>query len=570
MTPAILFVALLLAGCRGEVSEVPDTAPVDSEAFTGLQPTDDPGPPSFPETISTVSIAVRTGADAWDGTNTNKLSVCLTETDCYLMDIDDVDDFRRGEIDVYHFEGDDLARASVDRVEVRSVDGSDAWTMDCLQVNFDGEPVYCRDDIGVSFGNEDEEEVGSWTDPDGVASHCNTCDVSPLTHGPVVGHADPETAKVWIRTDATRSVGLRLAETQAALNDAPVYAWAYPTPDTDFTAELQAQGALAGTTYHYAVQIDGTDVHTGTLRTAPAVGTPGKTTIAYGSCSKDDDQPIFDHIAATSPDLMFFIGDNHYGNTNDLASLRWYYRWAHSRAIRSTLMSTATTLATWDDHDFVGNNTDGYDAGRKEALRAFSEYWPNPSYGTESVPGVYFSTSWGDVDLFFVDDRYWREWDDSLLGNEQTEWLIQQLSSSTASFKIVSCGSQWTTKGSGDSWAAFPSKRDELLNDLFDAGVEGLVLLSGDIHRSEFRKIAAPTTGKGYTVPELTSSPLATWNSGCQSDDEVVTCFDSGPSFVTLEVDTTLKDPTLTATLFDAQGAKQHEWPIKKSDLSLD
>ena len=306
----------------------------------------------------------------------------------------------------------------------------------------------------------------------------------------------------------------------------------------------------------------------GDFTTAPEVGAASRWRLAFGSCSKDDDQPIFGVVSALSPDVYLFIGDNHYGNTDDLSALRQYYRWAHERPLRSHLMTETSVLATWDDHDFTGNNTDGTEPGRDVALRVFAEYWANPSYGTTDTAGVFSVVQRGDVDLFLLDDRYWRGLDDSILGDAQEAWLLDGLVASTATFKLLASGSQFTQDGSSDSWAAHPEAWDRVLDAIVTHGVEGVVLLSGDVHRSEFRLL--PGGDGGYDLPELTSSPSATWNSPCPwGEDELQACHDDGNFTLTVDVDTTAADPTLDAAIIDESGTVRDAWQIRRSELAF-
>ncbi|MCP4867897.1 MAG: hypothetical protein GY898_04190 [Proteobacteria bacterium] len=527
-----------------------DTAPVD------------PGYPEFPEVIDVLTIGVRTGYSEHAGTNTNSLSLCLTETDCFSLNVPDVDDFRVGEMDVYSIEDLGLPRSDVDRVEIRSSNGTDKWISHCLELRFDGEPVYCNY-VAEEFG-EFGDELASWIDPDGLHNACTTCWDESLTHGPMVGAITPDSARLFLRADATRQVGLHLAEVGEA--EAPVVAWTYPSASTDFTAQPLVEGLLPDTEYRYWFEIEGApEGPQEAFRTPPASGTPTTLSMAFGSCSKFDEQPIFAHIAAGEPDLFFFIGDNHYGNTPDLNALRWYYRWGLERVGRGALATTVSTLATWDDHDYVGNNTDGNDAGKETALRVFSEYWANPAAGTETTPGTFFVHSWGDVDFFFLDDRYYRGFDNSILGAEQTQWLQDELAASTATFKLLLSGSQWTTHGSSDSWATFPEATDALYEFIRDQAIDGVVLLSGDVHRSEFR--LNPGADGGYDFPELVSSPLANSNSSCGDDGELLECFNSSSYYITVDIDTTAPDPSLTATLWDESGSSLTDWTILRSSL---
>ncbi len=78
-----------------------------------------------------------------------------------------------------------------------------------------------------------------------------------------------------------------------------------------------------------------------------------------------------------------------------------------------------------------------------------------------------------------------------------------------------------------------------------------------------------PGLDGGYDIPEITSSPLANSSNWCGSDSELVACFASGASFVTLDVDTTLEDPELTARIFDPAGTEHAVWTIHRSVLEL-
>jgi alkaline phosphatase D len=233
------------------------------------------------------------------------------------------------------------------------------------------------------------------------------------------------------------------------------------------------------------------------------------------------------------------------------------------------MMAQVPTLATWDDHDYTGNNTDGSSSNKSTALRIFEEYWANPGYGTESTAGVFFQWSWGDVDFFMLDDRYWRGLEDSVLGSEQTAWLIDALASSDGVFKILVSGSQWTSDGSSDSWAAFPEARTALFEEIRDGRITGVVLLSGDIHRSELRLMDGAS--ESYSMPELTSSPLANDTSGCGStDEELLSCYDEEPSWVGVEIDTRAPDPVLLATIHDEFGNPIEQFEITASELDFD
>jgi len=515
----------------------------------------------FPETIDKLTVSIRTGTGTYHGTDDNTLGLCLSESDCYVLNVLDVDDFRRGEVDVYHFENINLPRSRVNRVEIRSRSGGDRWVPACMQMQFDGEQVYCNPEIYQKFG-DDTGEIENWADPDFLHLSCSSCYPSPITHGPMIGSVHPESAHIWLRTDTTREVKIHVFNVLGSTLSQSAYTLA----TNDYAHTFRIDALAPNTNYSYRIEIDDFNSETFNFKTGPENQAPVKYSFGVGSCSKLEDQSIFSEIAKTNPDLFLFIGDNHYANSNNLNTLRWYYRWSLERPERLALAQTVPTIAVWDDHDFTGNNTNGYAIGKDTALRVFKEYWANPSSGLSETPGVFFSYRYGDTEFFMLDDRYYRTLDGSLLGQTQTNWLITQLGSSTAVFKFLVSGSQWTQLGSADSWAAFPQATEDLFSELENRQISGVVLVSGDIHRSEFRLLSRTGTN-AYNLPELTSSPLANTNSSCRSDSEVSDCFDEGNYFISVEVDTTQADPKLDAHIIAGDGTIKASWTIRASEL---
>ncbi len=540
-----------------------DTVPPDP----CLEDAPDPGAPARPDALGTLTVTVRTADTTYAGTEDEAIVLCVTATDCFPLTQADHPGLEAGGTGVWSFEALGLDRAAVDRVELRTTAGDNAWTPACIDLRFDGEPVYCEDAPGFQMGSEGGAEVTSWTDPAGLHADCGTCWDATLTHGPLLGALTTDTARVWVRTDATRPVALLVAD-NAAMLDERVAAWAYPAAADDFTATLVAECLEPGATYWYEVLVDGLPVMDRALpfTTPPARGTGAEARLTFGSCTKEAEQPAFASALADAPDLFVFAGDNHYANSSDLGSIRWFYRWSLEREERADLVARVPTVATWDDHDFLGNDTLGTAPGREDTLRAFTEYWANPSYGLPGAPGVYTALAWGDVDVFLLDDRYSRGVDPaSMLGAAQYGWLVDALLASDATFKFVVSGSQWSDTGRGDSWYEFRDERTALFDALAAANVGGVVLVSGDIHRSELRLLDREGA---YDLPEITSSPMAqTSITTCASDDaELVACY-AAISYVTVDVDTRLADPTLTATLRDVNGAERASWTLLRSEL---
>jgi alkaline phosphatase D len=342
-----------------------------------------------------------------------------------------------------------------------------------------------------------------------------------LMEGPMVGAARPDGLTVWAR--ASGPYALQLQYSQDPDFASPQVSPAVEASSAnDYTAVLTASGLEPGALYYYRVLVDGgIDRYRRTpfaTRTAPAGPAPFR--VGFGSCARyarDPLQPIFEPIARLSPDLFFWLGDNIYGDTDSPQTLAEEYRRQRSVASLQPLLRAVPQLATWDDHDFGYNNSDGSYVRKQESLAMFKRYWANPAYGTADVPGVFFEYAYGGVDFFFIDGRYHRTpntsadgLDKSLLGAAQKRWLEERLAASRAPFKLLICGSGWSCADGpqGDTWAAFQTERDELFAWITKRRIGGVVCLSGDSHVGELNCVPWSEHG-GYDIYDLVSSPLA-------------------------------------------------------------
>ena len=523
----------------------------------------DATPPDWSGDVDIVHVTLQIKDVGYAGTDDGKMQVCLSQSACYDLKKPDWNDLERGVFDVYVSEGQSLKRSDLNQVTLRTSDGSDRMEPACLQVSLDGQSAHCR---GLDFyvGSDSDDELSTWSDPDGLTWSCeSSCWGTGLSHGPTLGTVDADGATIWYRTDSTRRVEVFVGRDDADLSRVHV---SYPSAADDFAEQLRIGGLGAGQTWRYAIDVDGVRQGTWNLQSAPK---DGGLRFAFGSCSKYDEQPVWDAISAWEPDLFIFAGDNHYANSSDLGALRQHYRFGLEIENRGSFLQGTPTLATWDDHDFTGNNTDGTEAGRDVALRTFHEYQPNGGGGMDATPGVFSEHRYGDVAFFLLDVRYHRGLDGSMLGAQQERWLLDALASSTATFKFVVSGSQYAqvgTAGNEDSWYDFPEAWDRLRQSIVDNQVNGVLLLTGDIHRSEFR-LLDPASG-GYGLPELTSSPLASSHSGCRNDAGQKDCSDDDDYFMGVSVETQ-GSPQVTASIYRWDGQLQHSWEIPLSELQV-
>lgn len=270
------------------------------------------------------------------------------------------------------------------------------------------------------------------------------------------------------------------------------------------------------------------------LASAPAIAAPGEqalTRIAFGSCARQDkDQPIWDRVNAWNPELFIFLGDNIYGDTEDMALMRAKYQMLADKPGFRALRRNTQVIATWDDHDF-GVNDGGSEYPRKaESAEMFLDFWGVPAdHPRRSHPGIYGSYVFGPegrrVQVILPDNRTFRtpllgysvEPEDkgqyivnpdpnaTMLGQAQWDWLEAEFRR-PADLRILASSTQVLPDAPGyEAWINFQADHQRLL-DLIDFGqVENLMIISGDTHYAELSKLEERMP---YPLFELTSSGL--------------------------------------------------------------
>ena len=404
-----------------------------------------------------------------------------------------------------------------------------------------------------------------------------------LMEGPMIGATTADSITFWGRASGEFDVEVEYSTDPmfgATRQSAPVRAAA----ESDHTVRITVTGLMPATRYFYRLLVDGIpDRYRLTpfwTRTAPSGLAPFR--LAFGSCSRhqlDAEQPIFNALTAAQPDVFFWLGDYIYADTTSAGVFAEDYR--RQRAIASTLplARSVPQLAIWDDHDFGLNNSDQGNPASAASLAAFRNSWANPSFGLPDCPGVFFKYAFGGVDFFMLDGRYYRTPNGdpdgpgkTLLGKRQGEWLRAELLKSSAPFKVLACGSGWSSEDGpkGDTWGAFLTERNALFDFIRDQLIEGVFCISGDTHFGEVNAIPWSERG-GYDFYDFVSSPLAQATGG--------SCLDGDPELrIRLpyfrSVNFGLLDfawepePKVTFTLRDVRGDRVYE-PVTLTPVEL-
>ncbi len=251
--------------------------------------------------------------------------------------------------------------------------------------------------------------------------------------------------------------------------------------------------------------------------------------IAFGSCAyvndTEFDRPgkpygqsdsIFNVISAMKPSAMIWGGDNIYlreGDFETQANMEARYIKARQVPSIQKLLSACPQYAVWDDHDFGPNDSHSSFQYKKESLAAFKEMWGNSNYGFPENDNncITGKVSINDVDLYLMDNRSFRippgteGITPQMLGKEQINWLIQDLKSSKASFKLVAIGSQvLSSVADFENYANYKEEREYLLQLLATNNIKNVVFLTGDRHFTELSEVKL----NNIRIIDLTASPL--------------------------------------------------------------
>lgn len=268
--------------------------------------------------------------------------------------------------------------------------------------------------------------------------------------------------------------------------------------------------------------------------------------IAFGSCAhQDKEQPIWDAVLASRPDLFILLGDNIYADTRDPAVMAAKYQALAEKPGFRRLRATVPLLAVWDDHDY-GENDAGADYPMKEeARRQFLDFWGEPADSVRrDRDGIYAAYRYGPKDRcvqIVLPDLRWNRtgllplelggrdyeaWaraqqeagkpvpgpyarnpgtDATMLGERQWAWL-EGLLAQPADLRILGSSLQVVADFPGwEGWINFAQDHQRLLQAIRTRRANGLLCISGDTHYGELSRLDVNVP---YPLWDLTSSGL--------------------------------------------------------------
>ncbi len=428
---------------------------------------------------------------------------------------------------------------------------------------------------------------------------------SLLEQGVATGDVTSTSAALWFRTERAAKVrvewgpGRRSGVASRVLRT---------VPDQDFTVTLPIASLQPATEYRYRVQtLDergeplseagaGFSAE-GRFTTAPPNDRHDPVTFVWGGdlggqgfCRRPQDAyGILDVMLDRRPDFAILLGDLIYADgscasppnapgsefkAGTLDEFRQKHRYQRGAPALRRFLAHVPVYAIWDDHEVRNNFSGPYDPLMPIGRRALLEYWPVARHPADPFR-LYRNFRYGaDLELFILDTRQYRDRNGdadgpgkTMLGLAQREWLVEGLSRSTATWKVVASSVPLSLSQPGspsvpgnDSWArsadgrGFLHELSFILQRAADRSVRNLVWLVGDVH---FAQVNAydPDHDDVPDFYEFISGPLSAVSvkpRPPQTDLSPTTFYIAGgfPNYGDVEIDGT----TLRVTIRDRSG----------------
>jgi alkaline phosphatase D len=333
----------------------------------------------------------------------------------------------------------------------------------------------------------------------------------------------------------------------------------------DWTLKVDVDGLMADTWYYYDFEHDGHHSLIGRTRTAP-VGGVDHLRFGVVSCQSYENgyyHAYRDMVNRNDMDCILHLGDYIYEYAtggisagmedrvvepaNEIITLSDYRtRYSHYKLDKDLrdAHQQYPFICVWDDHETANNSYSGGAENHTEGseglwvdrkaygVQANMEWLPIRQPDPNDPEREYRNFTFGSLaDLNMLDTRLYdrdeqgtgNDDERSMLGYEQRHWLYDNLSATTAKWKLL--GQQvmvapLTVFGipvNDDQWDGYPAERDSLYGHLTTNGIDNTVVLTGDIHTSWANDLPGDnyvaSTGAGSVGVEFVVTSISTTSS---------------------------------------------------------
>jgi alkaline phosphatase D len=320
--------------------------------------------------------------------------------------------------------------------------------------------------------------------------------------------------------------------------------------------------------------------------------------IAFGSCGHEyEPSPVLDIAASYKPDAFIWLGDNIYGDSKSLDTLKVKYARLGAKPDFQRLKKATKFYAIWDDHDYGWNDSGRHFSLKKETKEVFMNFWEEPKTSARwQHEGIYHSEmiekNGKKIQLILLDNRTFRDdlrlykdelkgnsryfyqldyfphsnSDSTFLGAAQWSWLEEELKK-PADLRLMCSGSQFSIEFNGyEAWANFPSEQQKMLDLIKKTRANGVLFLSGDVHYAEISVIKQPDL---YPIYDVTASGInSTWDFATPNANRI-----EGPimenHFGLLSIDWALADPIIKMEIIDNKSNQRIEYSQPLSALKF-
>jgi len=262
------------------------------------------------------------------------------------------------------------------------------------------------------------------------------------------------------------------------------------------SGSIRITGLRADRAHEVTIDAGGLALGPHQVRTAPHPDDPRPIRIAISADvdpSPEFASGIFDAVVAEAPELYVSLGDFPYADNAPGAQTVEEYRQRH-REVRThppvrALLEAAGMYAIYDDHEFR-NDWDAHFAEVEHArylaaTQVWDEFFPVRTPGGEIR---YRRWRWGaHLECFLLDCRRFRSADaaaddaaKTMLGETQRAWLVDGVTASTATFKLILTSVALDFGLGIDHWSSFTTERDAIFAAL--VGTPGVLFVSADQH----------------------------------------------------------------------------------------
>ncbi len=341
-----------------------------------------------------------------------------------------------------------------------------------------------------------------------------------------------------------------------------------------FTVKIFVKNLSPAATYFYRFKYKGIYSPVGRTKTTPD-GDPGKLRFAVVSCAdyQMGEFNAYGHIAQRKDiDVVVHLGDYIY----EYGSQKWGPKRTRRAMIRSHIpASTCTTLrdyrtryaqyrldaqlqechrlhpfiAVWDDHEISNNVNAGKTGAQWEereaaARQAYFEWLPIKDNPQRSIIR---SFSFGNLaEMWMLDSRLEGRSPQAtgindpalgsaerhMLGEKQTDWLLDGMANSNARWKIM--GNQVIFSPMDDSkvfdrrpairmdrWDGYPAEQQRIFDFFYKNNIQNIIVVTGDVHTAwAFELTGHPQdkdlydrkTGKGVIGAEFVTPSITSFN----------------------------------------------------------